>query len=122
LTILSLGQPLYFSWSPDGEQLLTHISNREVARTGLDGSRHVLAARSANFAAPQWLNDGNHLLYAIDAAGQQQIVVADLEGNVEQSIAVNGTASFEINVTGDRLAFVDTPQPMGTNALGPLYL
>ncbi len=121
-TPISIGQPLYFSWSPDGEQLLTHASNSEVVRIDQDGSRTVLAQTSGNFGAPQWLADGTHLLYGINEAGRQQIVLADVSGAVEQSIAFNGTASFESNRSGRQVAFVDTDQSPGFNAFGPLYL
>lgn len=119
---VSIGQPLYFSWSPAGDQILTHSGNREVALTNLDGSRIVLADPSSNFATPQWLGDGQHLLYGVNEAGYQQIVLADLTGNVEQKIAFNGAASFHVNAAGDKLAFVDTAQSIGTNTFGPLYV
>jgi TolB protein len=121
-TTVSTGQPLYFSWSPAGDQILTHVGNREVALTALDGSRVVLANPSSNFATPQWLGDGDHLLYGVDEAGNQQIVLTNLAGEIEQRIAFNGAASFFINSTGDTLAFVDTMQAVGTNAFGPLFL
>lgn len=121
LSTVALGQPLYFSWSPDGERLLTHIGNRETALTDLSGSRTVLAPQSGNFATPQWLNNGQ-LLYAVTENGRQQIVLADEAGQYSQRIAYSGIASFVLSGDGKRLAFVDTPQPMGTNAFGPLYL
>jgi TolB protein len=82
----------------------------------------VLASQSSNFATPQWLGDGNRLLYGVNEAGNQQIVLADLAGIVEQKIAFNGTASFHINADGNKLAFVDTEQSVGTNTFGPLYM
>jgi TolB protein len=122
ITTVSVGQPLYFSWSPAGDQILVHVNNREVALTNLDGSRIVLASRSSNFATPQWLEDGDHLLYGVDEEGNQQIVLANLTGEIEQRIAFNGAASFFINPTGDKLAFVDSTQSVGTNVFGPLFV
>lgn len=119
---ISTGQPLYFSWSPDGQQLLTHIGNSEVSLTALDGSHTVLAESSGNFAAPQWLEDGSHLLYGINEAGRQQIVLADMNGRVEQAIAFNGVASFDSNRAGTKVAFVDTERSPGFNTFGPLYV
>ncbi|MEZ4638438.1 MAG: hypothetical protein R2856_26370 [Caldilineaceae bacterium] len=43
-------------------------------------------------------------------------------GQFSQRIAYNGIASFVLSPDGRQLAFVDTPQPIGTNAFGPLYL
>jgi TolB protein len=119
---VTVGQPLYFSWSPDGRQILTHIDNREVALTDLEGGRRVLVGQTSKFAVPQWLNDGTHLLYAINEAGRQQIVLSNLSGEVEQKIAFNGIASFYVSPNGQFLAFVDTPNAVGTNAFGPLYI
>jgi TolB protein len=122
ITTVSVGQPLYFSWSPAGDQILIHVNNREVALTHLDGSRVVLASRSSNFATPQWLEDGDHLLYAVDEEGNQQIVLTNLTGEIEQRIAFNGAASFFINPAGDKLAFVDSTQSVGANVFGPLFV
>ena len=121
VSTVSLGQPLYFSWSPDGDRMLTHIGNRETALTDLSGGRTVLARQSANFAAPQWLPDGR-LLYAVTENGRQQIVLADEAGQYAQRIGFSGIASFVFSQDGKRLAFVDTPRAIGTNAFGPLYL
>jgi TolB protein len=122
ITTVSVGQPLYFSWSPAGDQMLIHVSNREVALADLDGSRIVLANPSSSFATPQWLEDGDHLLYGLNDEGNQQIVLTNLAGEIEQRIAFNGAASFFINPAGDKLAFVDSTQSVGTNAFGPLFV
>jgi TolB protein len=122
ITTVSVGQPLYFSWSPTGDRILIHMSNRLVALTDLDGSRVVLANQSSNFSTPQWLADGDHLLYGVNEEGNQQIVLTNLAGEIEQRIAFNGVASFFINPTGDKLAFVDSTQSVGTNAFGPLFV
>lgn len=122
ITTVSVGQPLYFSWSPAGDRMLIHVNNREVALTDLDGSRIVLANRSSNFATPQWLEDGDHLLYGVDEEGNQQIVLTNLTGEIEHRIAFNGAASFFVNPAGNKLAFVDSTQSVGTNAFGPLFV
>ncbi len=121
VTTLSLGQPLYFSWSPDGRQLITHAGNRETALVDLSGQRTILAQQSANFATPQWLRNGQ-LLYTVTEGGTQQIVLADEAGEFTQQIGFRGLASFFVSNDNRRLAFVDTPQAIGTNAFGPLYL
>jgi TolB protein len=119
---LLTGQPLYFSWAPDGEQIITHVGNRDVALTTLDGSSTLLDRRSASFAAPQWLRNGEQVLYANQSAGVQQIVLTDLAGNIASEVGFNGIASFAASPDGRQLAFVDTPQANIANEFGPLYL
>lgn len=118
---LAIGAPLYFSWSPEGGALLTHVDNREVSLTRLDGTQEVLVAGSADFATPQWLGNGR-LLYADFSEGRQRIVLTDLGGAVAEEIDFNGAATFAASPDGERLAFIDTDALIGANAFGPLYV
>lgn len=117
------GSPLYFSWSPTGDRLLTHTRNREVALLSLDGEETGLVSGSGNFATPQWLPDGERLFYAVDDEAGQRMIITDLDGVETEAVTYfNGAAAFSVSPDGRRVAFVDTINPVGMNATGPLHL
>ena len=70
---LAQGQPLYFSWSPDGERLLTHTGVEQLAFQALDGERDPFAAPAAAFPAPQWAASGEELVYAVNEDGRTTV-------------------------------------------------
>lgn len=117
------GQPLYFTWSPTGDRLLTHIANERLEFRDIAGEGTALAPTFASFPTPQWSTDGTQLLYALGEANQQQLVLADLEGNLTQEITdYSESISFSLSPTDDRVAYAITPIGVGTAAFGPLYV
>jgi TolB protein len=117
------GQPLYLVWSPAGDRLLIHIDNDRLEFWDVAGDGTALSPTFAAFPAPQWSNDGSHLLYALGEAGRQQLVLTDPEGNLSQEITdFSENISFSLSPTSDRVAYVITPANVGTAAFGPLYV
>ena len=124
-TTLGLGSPFYFSWSPDGTQLLTHVGAKEIGLLDLSGEAKVLAAEGGHFAAPQWSADGKQLLYAVGNKGKPQLVLADTAGKVQQvvtNVQADTILNFSMNAAGDLLALTETDSPVGANSFGPLFL
>jgi len=122
---LTTGQPLYFSWSPDGQQLLTHIGDTRTALIALDGTETPLTETSTNFATPQWANNGTQLLYAQEVDGRPQLVIADPDGAIQQTITfVNGETvlNFSLSPDSKQVAYTETDEQIGLNSLGPLFL
>lgn len=120
---IATGQPLYFSWAPTGDFLLTHIGNRVVGIYSLDGRSTVLSERSGNFAAPQWLADPTLLAYAVRDGAEQQVVVGNLRsGQVRELTYFNGALGFSISPDGRKLAYTDSEGGERMNSFGPLLV
>ena len=123
ILVLDQGSPLYFSWAPDGQGLLTHVGADRLALLALDRTQTVLALQPAIFAAPRWGPDRASLVFAIVADGEQRLVVADLKGIVRRNLAsFSGNLSFELRPDGQQVAYVDTTLQVPTAAFGPLYV
>lgn len=117
------GQPLYFSWAPDGERLLTHIGNERVELQAVTGEQTPVVISGGAFQSPQWAPDGESLVYALADALQQYLVVADLEGNLQQEITdFDGQITFAMSPDGAQVAYVASERDAGANTLGPLYV
>jgi TolB protein len=123
IVTLAEGQPLYFSWSPDGTKMLTHIGNDRIELQSLDGSRESLVATGAQFPAPQWSRTGTAWIYADDVNGRQRLVAAHPdEGSENELTDFDGRISFTLSPNGHDLAYLVTPKAAPTPALGPLYV
>jgi len=125
-TTIGIGQPLYFSWSPTSEKLITHTANQHVALVTLaSGDVQVLTEASANFAAPQWSTTGEQLLFVTDEENVPQLVLTDANGENPQfitNLSREDAVSFSLNSSGTRLAYIETSDLIGFNAFGPLFL
>jgi TolB protein len=125
MTTLGVGQPFYFSWAPDGSQLLTHIGSERVSLLGLDGQEKVLAVRSGFFATPQWGSDGAQLLYSVQGEDAPQLVLADLTGAVQQVVTffqAQVRTAFSLSPSGEWVAYTETESQVGVNSFGPLFV
>lgn len=121
--MLGTGQPYYFSWAPDNQRLLVHVGNERLALLSLDGSQTAIDADPAVFPAPQWSQDGSQLVYAIREAGEQQLLLAGLDGEPQRRVTTfEGSISFSLSPDRNKIAYALTPRPIGTAAFGPLWL
>lgn len=120
---LAQGQPLYFSWSPDGERLLTHTGEEELAFQALDGKREAIGTPAAAFPAPQWAASGDQLVYAVAEEGEQRLIVTDLDGNLLNEITdYVERITFSLSPDGSQIAYIESDSDAGMAALGPLYV
>jgi TolB protein len=122
--LVTPGQPSYFSWRPDSQQLLLHTRGAAPRGTiGLwnlgDAEPQILPAPPALFNAPMWLDGGDASLVALQDGATVTLTRLDKEGKVERSLATGGNGMFfEAAPNGSAVAFV---QLRGPN-LGPLQL
>lgn len=124
--LIETGQPLYFSWSPDSKQMLTHVANERAALVTLaSGAVKVLSEAAANFAAPQWSTTEERLLFVTDIDSVPQLVLTDTAGDNPQlvtNLSRDDTVSFSMNPQGTQLAYVETSEQIGFSAFGPLFV
>jgi TolB protein len=123
ITTLTEGQPLYLDWSPESDRLLIHIDNDRLEYWDMLGEGASLSATYAAFPAPQWSSDGSQLLYALGESNEQQLVLADTEGNPTREITdFEQNISFTLSPDNRHIAYVITPPTVATAAFGPLYV
>jgi TolB protein len=126
--VLERGSPFYWSWSPDGGEMLMHIGGArrlsDEARLAIINDRPesepaVLDDAPANFQAPAWSPDGSQLLYAgEDEDGGQALFVRQREnGAVVRLVRVSGLVRFNWSPDGQWIAYqqIDDPRiaPLG---------
>jgi TolB protein len=120
---LAEGQPFYFSWAPDGEEMVTHIGNERVELQSRGGSTELLAFTGGYFPAPQWMPGSDSVVFATTDSGIQRLVVTDLDGNeLTELTDFPDRISFSASPDGSRLAYVVTDRNAPSSHLGPLYV
>lgn len=127
--ILDAAQSLYWSWAPDGQQLLMHANNATpLARLAFlsvqgDVIEQKLDYELSPFQAPAWSPDGSRLALAgaTDTA-ERAIIVTDNQGRFEEQIdelEENQLAAFGWSPNGEKLAYI-TGANAGGAAVGQL--
>jgi TolB protein len=122
---LAEGQPFYFSWSPDGSRLLTHIGNERLEVQGVDGTQEALLMSTGAFPAPIWSKSGEQLVFALndEQRGEQQLVLSDIAGKPISDITdFSDRISFTLSPDGAKVAYVITEDGEGGATFGPLYV
>lgn len=123
VSTIATGQPLYFSWAPTGDFVLTHTGNSRVGISSMQGRSTALTRSSGNFTAPQWLADPTRFAYSVVEDGEQQIVVGNLRsGQVETLTYFKGASGFALSPDGAQLAYTESEGGHGMNSFGPLLL
>lgn len=120
---LAEGQPFYFSWAPDGQQLLAHIGGERIEVLSLDGAAQSLQISGGQFPAPQWAADGARLVYAVADAAYQRLIVTDVAGQeITELTDFPGRISFSLSPDSARLAYIVTEPTAQSSTLGALYV
>jgi len=113
---LLVGQPLYWSWAPDGSALAVHVggdaNSASDAWVGLlhlgsaDSREERFADAPGAFRAPAWSPAGTKLAYATLAGGISLLTVRDAAGQVTHTASLGtGDVAFNWSPSGDWLAF-----------------
>ncbi len=79
-TTIAGGQPFYFDWRPDGEELIAHIGVDRLERLGLDGATNSIAAAPGPFQAPSW-NDDDRIVFTEPRDGGGVLVSSRSDGS-----------------------------------------
>jgi TolB protein len=112
---LLVGQPLYWSWAPDGKSVAVHVG----ADAGSDPSAWVgvlhLGTNDAQterfgeapglFRAPAWSPSGAQLAFASLGGGTSLLAVRDAGGRVTNLASGAGNLAFNWSPSGEWLAF-----------------
>jgi TolB protein len=112
---LLVGQPLYWSWAPDGTTIAVHVGG--VANSGGQawvGLLHLgqggaqqerFADAPGDFRAPGWSASGEKLAYASLGGGQSLLTVRDSTGHVSHVASGPTDVAFTWSPSGEWLAF-----------------
>lgn len=123
ISTLTEGQPLYLAWSPESDRILIHIDNDRLEYWNILGEGAALTQTFAAFPAPQWSDDGNLLLYALGESSDQQLVLANLAGQLTQEITdYEQNISFSLSPNNTHVAYAVSPSNIAAAAFGPLYV
>jgi len=99
---LGRGQPFYFSWSPEGDRLVSHAGSERLEIQTLGGGPAPLGPAPGSSQAPQWIGSG--IVTVIREGDQQQIALVGTDGGIEPLAVAPGTVVFTADPTGSRLA------------------
>lgn len=103
------GVPFYYSWSPDGKQILRHLNNEtlDIYDLELNSVSSTLALTPGSFFAPAWSPTDNRLLVATrgDERFSSNLVISD--NGQEQILLENvpGQISFQWSPNGEYIAY-----------------
>lgn len=100
-SVVAKGQPLYYSWSRDGNELVAHIGPDTL--TFSDGEEvDPLPVTPGEFAAPAWTERG---IYAVvGESDQQSLVRIDRDGTIAPLALVGRTTNLVPNSDGSLVA------------------
>ncbi len=105
-TPLGSGRPFYFSWAPDGRQMLIHVGEDRLEKLGIDGSVTKIEARPGQFPAPAWSADGKSLVYASRVGRRQHLVIAHARGQgARDLVEFDETIRFVLSPDSRRPAY-----------------
>lgn len=127
----------YFHWSPEGNELITHLGQTSLALldpdTGDASPLEAAVSAGANFQAAAWTDEGRSILYVRPAGpgGEEpdnpeepghELVIHDLDtGEIEVVGAGTGYFNFSLSPDGESVAY-STRNLGTTTAMRVVYL
>lgn len=127
--LIGAGRPFYFSWSPDGRQMLWHTGGayryNQAARLTLydllEQQPQELAQRPGLFLAPAWSPQGDEWLAVSAQEDQDQLHYFGDQRAVSVAKAPAGQMVFAWSPQGDQVAYAVRQNP-NDPFYGPVYL
>jgi TolB protein len=108
LVAVESGQPLYFSWNPNGGAFAAHIGADRLLTNDLADSTSLDLDPGA-FAAPSWTSRG---VLALDSGDPRQTLAFIAPDGAATAIAsIRGTTNFVPNADGSRIAVQGLAEP-----------
>jgi TolB protein len=102
LRFLERGQPMFWSWSPDGELLAVHVEARLIVVPMAGGEPKELSEATGAFLTPWWMPDGSLVV----ASPDDRLLSYGLDGSVTE-LGPCPSGRFALDPAGRRLAYVD---------------
>ena len=99
------GQPYYFSWNPEGDQMLVHASTLRLDRIDLEGATVIIDEAPGTFQAPDWTSDARALIYAQETDEGDVLVSSGTDGEGRLELArYDGYLTFVVSPASNRIA------------------
>ncbi len=110
--LIGMGAPFYYSWSPNGTQMLWQRNNDSIDIYDVNSEKiiNTLPQHPGYFQTPAWSPTGNVWLFGALGADQQSTdLVAVGQDNSTQTLAsqLAGPISFSWSPDGSKIAYVD---------------
>ncbi len=123
---LAEGQPFYWDWTADSQQLLVHSGGLGAeSRLGfIDTDGNEVGddlATPGLFQAPGIAADGRYLAFSQAAGEQFEVAVQDTVNGAQSTVRQLGLAAMTWNPAGDQLAFI-SPARQQLTFVGPLQV
>ena len=90
--------PFYFSWSPEGDRVVTHAGPTRAETIRPDGERSELEPTAATYLAPQWTTNG--VFHVVD----DELILEGDDGERVPIAEVSGLTMFVSNGQGTKVA------------------
>ncbi len=114
--VIGTGGPFYYSWSPDGDQMLWQRNNRrmDVYNVGKGDIDVRLPQSPGIFQAPDWSPVDNRLLFGAFDPDEQTTDLIIVDGDTETVLAegLDGLISFAWSPDGEQIAYVEGGNPL----------
>jgi dipeptidyl aminopeptidase/acylaminoacyl peptidase len=130
--VLDTGAPYYWSWAPDGREMVVHAgsagtaSPERMAFLQVDSNviEDSLDLFPATFQAPAWSPDGSRILLAAkDEAGKDSVIVTDAAGKLQKELGTfTGEVAFAWSRDGEKVAYIASDRLIDQGLLGALHV
>ncbi|MEQ8717306.1 MAG: hypothetical protein RIE08_06815 [Acidimicrobiales bacterium] len=108
------GEPYWFVWGPDGEELLVHADGLRLDRVDLDGTTVIVESAPAPFLTPAWTFEARSLIYPTTIDGAATLVTSGTEGEGALPLfTYDGLLRFAVSPAINRMAVLtaEVPEP-----------
>jgi len=131
---LDVGQPYYWSWSPDSQSILAHVgdntpgfpSHLSVLQLTENVTEEGLAIKPTSFKAPAYSPDGRQVLVAGEtASGNPALLLANVEAAGQEPKTITeytGNIAFTWSPDGKRIAYIASGETSAPLLLGKLVI